>query len=69
LGIIELICNGRVSKTMTQMNSMCHTCGRSKAIVKQCKEKYEKQLEQMENELHEYMKQAPTHVDISNSQR
>ncbi|CAF4477721.1 unnamed protein product, partial [Rotaria sp. Silwood2] len=59
------IWNGRVSKAMAQMNSMCHTYGRSKVIVNQRREKYQKQLEQTENELHEYMKQAPTHVDIN----
>ncbi|CAF3104418.1 unnamed protein product [Rotaria sp. Silwood2] len=65
LGITEGIWNGRVSKAMAQMNSMCHTYGRSKVIVNQRREKYQKQLEQTENELHEYMKQAPTHVDIN----
>jgi len=65
LGMTEGIWNGRVPKTMATANSMCHTYGRSKCLIEQRRQKYKQQLEQIECQLNEYIKNTPTVSDAN----
>ncbi len=65
LGMTEGIWVGRVSTTMATVNSMCQTYGRSKIVIEQRQKKYQQQLEQIQNDINEYLKQAPALIDIN----
>ncbi len=67
LGMTQGIWHGRVSKKMATVNSMCYTYGRSKVLIKQRKQKYEKQFQQIQNELDEFVKKAPPQLHVDNS--
>jgi hypothetical protein len=67
LGIAQGIWHGRVSKKMATLNSMCYTYGRSKVLIKQRKQKYEKQFQQIQNELDEFVKKAPPQLHVDNN--
>jgi hypothetical protein len=64
LGIREGIWNGRVLKKMANVNSMCHTYGRSKMLIEQRQQKYKQQFEQIQNDINEYMKRAAASILI-----
>jgi hypothetical protein len=63
LGMNEGIWTGRVSKNMAIINSMCYTYGRSKILIEQRHKKYKKNLEQIQINIDEHMKQMPSSVD------
>ena len=65
LAMTEGIWVGQVTTTMATINSMCQTYGRSKIIIEQRQKKYQKQLEQIQNDINEYLKQAPTLIEIN----
>ncbi len=44
---------------MVIVNSMSHTYGRSKVLVKQRPQKYQQELEQIDNEINTHLKQVP----------
>src|SRR5438552_811160 len=67
LGTTQGIWHGRVSKKMATLNSLCYTYGRSKTLIQQRKQKYEKQFQHIQNEINEFMKQVPLQLnDINN---
>jgi len=65
LGMNEGIWTGRVSKNMAIINSMCYTYGRSKILIEQRHKKYKKNLEQIQINIDEHMKQMPSSVDAN----
>lgn len=65
LGITEGIWTGRVSKKMADANSMCHTYGRSKTLIHQQQLKYKQQVEHIQSDVDEYIKQAPVLIDMT----
>ncbi len=50
---------------MAIINSMCYTYGRSKILIEQRHKKYKKNLEQIQNNIDEHMKQMPSSVDAN----
>jgi hypothetical protein len=64
LGMTEGIWTGRVSKKTAMVNSMYYTYGRSKVIIEQRRKIYQKEHEQMEKEINEYIKQSPVLTDL-----
>ena len=63
LGINESIWSGRVSKNMAMVNSMPYTYGRSKILIEQRHQKYKKNLQKIQMEIDEQMKQIPSFID------
>jgi hypothetical protein len=59
LGMTENIWTGRVSKNMAIVNSMCYTYGRSKVLIEQRHKKYKKNVQQIQIDIDEHMKQMP----------
>jgi hypothetical protein len=55
----ENIWTGRVSKNMAIVNSMCYTYGRSKVLIEQRHKKYKKNVQQIQIDIDEHMKQMP----------
>ncbi|CAF2845161.1 unnamed protein product [Rotaria sp. Silwood2] len=66
LGMNEGIWNGRVSKKVADANSMCHTYGRSKNLIKQRIQTYKLQCEKIQEAINEHMKQAPVNINLQN---
>nr|ACD54684.1 unknown [Adineta vaga] len=63
LGITEHIWSGRVSKNMALVNSMSYTYGRSRVLVEQRRNRYKKNLEKIQTDVVEHMKQIPAFID------
>ena len=66
LGVTQGIWHGQVSKKVATVNSMCYTYGRSKTLIQQWKQKYEKQFQNIENKINEFVKQIslqPNYTD------
>ncbi|CAF1261333.1 unnamed protein product [Rotaria sp. Silwood1] len=63
LGMTDGIWSGLVSKKMAQVNSMCYTYGRGKALIEQRQKYFQKQIEHNTHELDESRKQIPTSID------
>jgi len=63
LGMNEGIWTGRISKKMAMINSMCYTYGRSKILIEQRFKKYQKNLEKIQIDIDEHMKQIPPLID------
>ncbi|CAF3447433.1 unnamed protein product [Rotaria sp. Silwood2] len=64
LGIKERIWNGRVSKKMAMVNSMCVSYGRSKALIRQRQNYYQNEIIQCKQQIEDYEKQMPISVDL-----
>ena len=56
-GTTEGIWHGRPSKKVAEVNSVCYSYGRSKALIQQRQQKYRQHYEQIQNELETYVKQ------------
>ena len=63
LGITEGIWNGRVSKKMALINSMCYTYGRQKTLIDQRRKYFKQQLQDITTKLHEHLQQVPSMMD------
>ena len=59
LGIRDGIWTGRVSKRMAREHSMCYSYGRSKHIVEQRCKKFQRQLQQTQNDIDKHITQTP----------
>ncbi|CAF4137034.1 unnamed protein product [Adineta steineri] len=57
LGVNEGIWNGRVSKSMTLINSMCYSYGRSKILIAQRQKNFTKKLQMLQININEHTKQ------------
>ncbi|CAF4199114.1 unnamed protein product [Adineta steineri] len=57
LGVNEGIGNGRVSKSMALINSMCYSYGRSKILIEQRHKNFMKKLQQLQSNIDEHIKQ------------
>ncbi|CAF4771192.1 unnamed protein product, partial [Rotaria sp. Silwood2] len=66
LGMTKGIWNGRVSKKVADANSMCHTYGRSKTLIKQRVQTYKLQCEKIQAAMNEHMKHAPVNMNLQN---
>ena len=53
-GMTEGIWHGRLSKKVAEINSVCYSYGRSKALIQQRQGKYQQHYEQIQNELETY---------------
>ncbi|CAF1459883.1 unnamed protein product [Adineta steineri] len=58
LGINEGIWNGRVSKSMALINSMCYSYGRSKILIEQRQKNFTKKLQKLQINIDEHIKQT-----------
>ncbi|CAF1372343.1 unnamed protein product [Rotaria sordida] len=65
LGIREGIWNGRVSKKMALINSMCSTYGRRKILIEQRQKYFQQQIEENTSEIDEHLKQLSTSIDAN----
>ncbi|CAF1336678.1 unnamed protein product [Adineta steineri] len=57
LGVNEGIWNGRVSKSMALINTMCYSYGRSKILIEQRHKNFMKKLQQLQINIDEHIKQ------------
>ncbi|CAF4304452.1 unnamed protein product, partial [Adineta steineri] len=57
VGVNEGIWNGRVSKSMALINSMCYSYGRSKILIEQRQKNFAKKLQQLQINIDEHIKQ------------
>ncbi|CAF1588554.1 unnamed protein product, partial [Adineta steineri] len=57
LGVNEGIWNGRVSKSMALINSMCYSYGRSKILIAQRQKNFTKKLQMLQINIDEHIKQ------------
>lgn len=67
VGLTQGIWHGRVSKKMGAVNSMSYTYGRSKTLIQQRKQKYERQFQHIQNEMNQFLSKAPLQLNDMNA--